>query len=440
MSQLALFGGPRTVTRAFPAWPEWDEREGEALMRTLQSGKWWMYAYGDKELGESETPEEGKVSQVELAEREFAQLHGVKHVLAVNSGTMALDLCMRAIGLQPGDEVITTAYTFFATSSCILNAGAWPVYVDIDPETYNLDPRKIEAAITPRTRAILPVHFAGELCDIEAIGEIARRHKLVVVEDAAQAQGVCLEGERYAGTFGALGIFSLQASKCLTCGEGGLVTTNDAKLAEVVWSLRHCGRRRNGFWYEHERLGWNCRMNEFTAAVLRMQMRKMPGQNARRMENVNYFYKQIEAIEGLTPIRLHPKATRRNHYLVILRYDPKAWEGLPRSRFLAALNAEGVPAVPGYSFGNYDNPVFDDPSLYTDARRVANRVPPFSPALYRGAEGFRAQCPNTVRACEEQAIWLTQNLFLGDRQHVDGIVAAVAKIRRHIGALVARRG
>lgn len=435
MSDLALFGGPKSITTPFPTWPQWDSQESDALLRTLQSGKWWMYAYADKELGETETPQEGKVSQVELAEREFARLHKVKHCLAVSSGTMALDICMRAIGLRPGDEVITTPYTFFATSSCILNCGAWPVYVDIDPETYNIDPRKIEAAITPRTRAILPVHFAGEMCDIEAICDIARRHKLLVVEDAAQAQGVCLEGDRYAGSFGALSIFSLQASKCLTCGEGGLITTNDKRLADLVWSLRHVGRRREGFWYEHERLGWNCRMNEFTAAVLRMQMRKMPAQNEQRMTNVDYLYKQLEGFCGLRPIRLHPKATRRNHYLVILRYDPGAWGGLTREKFLAALNAEGVPAVSGYCFGNYGNPVFDDPDLYAD-RPAGRRVPPFSPQLYRGPNGFRAQCPCTVRACEEQAIWLTQNLFLGGREHVEGILRALSKLRGNVQALL----
>jgi len=429
MAQLALFGGPKTVSHPFPTWPQWDQQEADALLRTLNTGKWWMYAYGDTELGETEAAE-GKVSQVELAEREFARLHGVKHCLAVNSGTMALDICMRAIGLKGGDEVITTPYTFFATSSCILNAGAWPIYVDIDPDTYNIDPRKIEAAITPRTRAILPVHFAGEMCDIEAICDIARRHNIVVVEDAAQAQGVCLQGERYAGSFGAMSIFSLQASKCLTCGEGGLITTNDDRLAEIVWSLRHCGRRRAGVWYEHERRGWNCRMNEFTAAVLRMQMRKMPAQNQRRVENVTYLFDKLREVGGLTPIKLHPKATKRNHYLVILRYDPAGWGGLSRKHFLAALNAEGVPAVPGYSFGNYGNPVFDDPALYeADSPWMRCRKSP-------PARDYARRCPNTVRACEQEAIWLTQNLFLGDRSQMDLMVQAGHKIRSNLGSLL----
>ncbi|MCC7146848.1 MAG: DegT/DnrJ/EryC1/StrS family aminotransferase [Phycisphaeraceae bacterium] len=433
MSQkLALNGGAKAVTKAFPHFPEWDQAERDAVLKVVDSGKWWMYAYTPGELAGEDQLNESLVSQVELAEREFSKLHKVKHTLAVTNGSMALDICMRAIGLKAGDEVITTPYTFFATSSCILNTNAWPVYVDIDPETYNLDPRKIEEAITPRTRAILPVHFAGELCDMDAINAIARKHNLVVIEDAAQAQGVCLEGERYAGSLSLAGTFSLQASKCLNSGEGGLITTNDDQFAEILWSLRHCGRKRKGLWYEHERIGWNARMNELTAALLRPQMRKLEGQNQRRMANVSYFFSELKKIPGLTPIKLHPKATKRNHYLVMIRYNAAAWDGLPRKLLIDALTAEGVPFGSGYTFTNFENPAFNDPSLYSDDSPLM--IGRTKPVNYRE---FIDRCPVAVRACREEALWLTHNLFLGDKSHVDMILEAIRKVKANVGSLLA---
>ncbi len=176
MARLALFGGPKTVHRAFPSWPIWDRDDKDALLGVLQSGKWWMYAYGEAELGADADAAPDR-SQVVQFEEEFARLHRVKHGIAVTNGSMALDICMRAIGLEAGDEVITTPYTFFATSGCILNMNALPIYVDIDPKTYNLDPARIEEAITPRTRAVLPVYFGGELADVDAIARIAARRR-----------------------------------------------------------------------------------------------------------------------------------------------------------------------------------------------------------------------------------------------------------------------
>jgi len=425
MNQLALLGGPKAVAREFPAWPILDDEDKLAVQEVLDSGKWWMCAYGEDELGgEDQGPTQR--SQVEQFEEEFAAAHKVKHAIAVTNGSTALEICMRAIGLQAGDEVITTPYTFFATSSCILNANALPVYVDIDPETYNIDPARIEEAITDRTRAILPVYFAGELADVASISEIADRHGLKVIEDAAQAQGVSLRGARYAGSFGDAAIFSFQASKCLNCGEGGLIASNCDEMAEAAWSLRHYGRTKDGQWYEHHRLGWNSRMSEFQGALLRTQLRKLPEQNARRMANVKYFYERLGEVDGLTPVKLHPDAETHSHYLVMLRYDPQNWEGLGRDRFLEALNAEGVPALGGYSFLSHENPVFDhldltsSKSIYMQGRST--------PIDYRG---FTEKCPNAVRACRGEAVWLMHQIFLGDTGHIDMILDALSKIKEH---------
>jgi len=404
------------VTTDFPTWPEHGDRDRQAVADVVDSGKWWMYDYGRDELAAGGGQPDA-LSQVERFERAFARHHRARHALAVNSGSNALEVAVAAVGVQPGDEVITTPYTFFATSACILHARAWPVYVDIDRETYNLDPAQIEAAITPRTRAILPVHFAGELADMDAINRIADRHGLPVIEDAAQAHGVCLRGDRYAGTLGVAGIFSFQASKCLSCGEGGLLITNDDAVAETCWSLRHCGRRPDGLWYEHVRVGWNFRMPELSAALLRTQLERLAEQNRRRTANVAYFYERLADIEGITPARLHPDAQTHNHYLVMLRYDATAWAGVSRDRFVAALAAEGVPAMGGYAFLNFENRVFDQLNSPIDYREFLDR------------------CPHAVRACREEAIWLMHELFLGDRRHVDRIVAAIAKLRDHLPAL-----
>jgi len=428
MSRLAIHGGPKAVTRPFPVWPEWNDDDRRAVVQVLESGKWWMYGYDAKQLGATAGPPQR--SQVEQFEEEFAALHRIRHGLAVTNGTTALDICMRAIGLQPGDEVITTPYTFFATSSCILNASALPVYVDIDPETYNIDPAKIEAAITERTRAILPVHFAGELADMAAINRIAARHGLRVIEDAAQAHGVSLRGGRYAGSFAEAGIFSFQMSKCLTAGEGGAILTNSDEFAEAAWSLRHVGRTKDSLWYEHRRLAWNSRMSEWQGAVLRTQLRKLPGQNARRMANVKYFFERLKQIDGLTPVRLPPDGDQHCHYLVMLRYDAAKWDGLPRAKFLEAMNAEGVPVTGGYSFGSFDNPVFR--TLDLSSPRSPYMIGRSKPIDYRS---FAEQCPVTVRACREEAVWFMHNLFLGETRDVDMILDGIAKVKESAAEL-----
>lgn len=419
MGKLAIQGGTPSFDVAAATWPEWGDAETTAVTRVIESGKWWMYDYSGEQL--SSAGDSAQISRVEAMERRFAAAHAARHALAVSSGSNALEVCVRALGIAPGDEVITTPYTFFATSSCVLNAGAWPVYVDIDPETYNIDPRRIEEAITERTRAIFPVHFGGEIADMDAINEIACRHELIVIEDAAQAQGVSLEGDRYAGTLGLGGTFSFQASKCLSCGEGGLITTNDDAFADACWSLRHCGRGREGLWYEHFRLGWNFRMPEVSAALLLAQLDRLDEQNQRRMRNVRHFLGLIESLDGLTAVKPHPRAKVRNHYLVMLRYDAEKWQGVSRDRFVEALVAEGVPALTGYTFPNFENPVF----------QTLN-----SPIDYAAAA---VQCPTAIKACREEAIWLMHPLFLGDEAVAGAIADAIFKVRENIGELAGDR-
>lgn len=425
MAKLALKGGNPIRSKPFTAWPIYGKEEEEALLNVLHSRKWWMYAYGSAELVSGEAA--GDRSKVELFEEAFAAMHRARYAIAVTSGSTALDICIRACGISPGDEVITTPYTFIATSTCILNHYALPVYVDIDRETYNIDVKKIESAITERTKAILPVHFAGEMGDMEAICGIARKYGLKVIEDAAQAQGVSLEDDRFAGTWGDMGIFSFQESKVITVGEGGLILTNDEQLASLAWSLRHYGREKSGLWYEHFRLGWNARMTEFQGACLLAQLGRLEEQNKTRMKNVSYFYKCLEDIPGLVPCRLHPKATRHSHYLVMLRYDARCWQNVHRNSVVEALAAEGIPASTGYTFPNYANPLFDQLDFKSPTS-----------SFMRGRKTkvdfnrYSELCPNAERACRDEAVWLPHNLFLGSKEDVDDIINAILKVRDNL--------
>src|SRR5512138_2479590 len=211
MSQpLALFGGTPVRAKPFTSWPLFGKPEERRLLRTLRSGKW------------------GRLHGNEVArfEKRFAEMHGCKHGIAVVNGTVSLRIALMAAGIRAEDEVIVPPYTFFSTASAVIEANAVPVFADIDLDTFNLDPKAAEAAITPRTRAIIPVHFAGQPADMRSLKALARKRGLLVLEDAAHAHGASWRG-RPAGSLGDIASFSFQSSKNLTSGEGGIITTND---------------------------------------------------------------------------------------------------------------------------------------------------------------------------------------------------------------------
>jgi len=420
MPELALNGGAPVRRLPFPAWPEIDQEDETAVLETVRSGRWWMYAYSSAELA-GEDQEGG--SRVEAFERAFAGFQHARYAIATSSGSGALEIACRAIGLLPGDEVITTPYTFIASSACILNAFAIPVFVDIDPETYNLDAGLVEAAITERTRAILPVHFGGNLADMTRLCEIARRHNLAIIEDSAQAAGASLQGNRWAGTLGDIGIFSLQQSKILTCGEGGIFTTNNPDFAHLGWSLRHNGRREDGLWYEHVRLGWHYRMTELQGALALSQLRKVQSQNECRKRNAFALFDALKGLPGLEPCRQNPETDQPVFYLAILRYDGRHWDNLPRDAMIAALRAEGIPCLSGYTFPTYENPLFQNTDFNgpLSAYRM-RRGETIDFGRYRGA------CPVAERACRDEAIWLTQNLLLGTPEDTLDIARAFTKV------------
>ena len=418
--KLAINGAKPVRQKPFPAWPEVDASDEQSVSAVVKSGNWWLYAYSKEEFA---TSGEGS-SRVVAFENEFGKLHHAEHTYAVSSGAAALEIACRAIGLQPGDEVITTPYTFVATSTCILNAGALPVYVDIEPATYNLNAELVERAITDRTRALIPVHFGGIFADMGKLRQIAQKHHLKIIEDAAHSHGAFLKGDRWAGTLGDLGIFSLQQSKLLTAGEGGILTTNDGELAELSWSLRHCGRRREGKWYEHSRVGWNYRMTEMQGALLLSQLRKLPAQNQRRRLNARILYHELAAVPGIKLNSHRPETESDVYYLLCLRYDPESWHGITRQKVVQAVNAEGVPLAEGYNFPLYENPLFQNVDFNGPGSVYrAGRQEPI-----RDYRSYRDSCPVAERACRVESMWLAQNLLLGSAEDTRDIVRAFEKV------------
>ena len=248
--KLALYGGTPVRTEPFATWPQFGSEEEALLLQALRSGHW------------------GSLDGHFVAdlEREFAALQDSRFGISVSNGTMALVVALKALGIERGDEVLVPPYTFIATASAALMLGAIPVFVDVERDTLLIDLAKIDAAVTLRTKAIIPVHHAGSPVDMESVLAAARRHNLRVVEDAAQAAGATWKG-RPVGAIGDIGTFSFQSSKVINSGEGGMMLTNDPALEETLWSLRNVGRRRGGEWYEHVRLGWNLRISEFQAAI-----------------------------------------------------------------------------------------------------------------------------------------------------------------------------
>lgn len=421
MNKLALVGGAKTIDGPLAQWPVYDAQDERALLNVLHSGKWWLYAYGGGPRPDGSVSDD--VGQVEQFEREFAKAHHVKHCYAMTSGTTALEVALKALDIGPGDEVITTAYTFIATSSSILSVCALPVYVDIHPDTYNIDPARIEAAITPRTRAIMVVHLGGEICDMDAIMAIARKHKLAVIEDACQAAGAIVRGNQAAGSIGDVGTFSFQASKVMSAGEGGVATTQDDAIAEKLWSYRNCGRSKTGVWYEHHRIGSNVRMPEWQGAILRGQLRRLAGQCEHRWQAYASFLAKTRGIPGLKPRVLHPDGTQRCLSVIITRFTGEGWDGVHRNDFVKALQAEGVPISIGYGWANYMNPVFLEMN-----ETMGNRAFAYGVERFPDYRQYAERCPVTERACNSEATFMLHDVFLADAAGIQKLADAFNKV------------
>ena len=406
----ALLGGTPVRRTPFPAWPVADTREEDALLGVVRSGKWFR--------GE----------QVSRFESAYAALTGAKHCLATANGTSALITALAALDVGPGDEVIVPPYTFVATVNAVLLHRALPIFVDSDPETFQIDARLVERAITPETRAILPVHLGGAAADLDTILAAAGRRNVPVLEDACQAHLAEWRG-RKVGTYGRAGCFSFQASKNLNSGEGGAILTNDPAFAETCYRFHNNsrGRANTGSDFSYRGTGANLRLTEFQAALLLAQMTRLEAQAARRDANAAHLTARLQQIDGITPARMYEGCTRNAYHLYMFRYDPARFSGLPRSAFLKALAAEGVPASGGYA-PLPAQPFLEDAlssrgfkAIYSKARLDACRE--------------AARCPQNERLCAE-AVWLTQTMLLGTTRDMDDIAEAVQKVQAHAPRLL----
>jgi dTDP-4-amino-4,6-dideoxygalactose transaminase len=409
---LALFGGPPVRTQPFPRWPIFGEAEETRLLRALRSGNW------------------GRLHGEEVAEfeRRLAAMHGCRHGIAVVNGTVSLRIALLAAGIQAEDEVIVPPYTFISTASAVIEANAIPVFADVELETFNLDPRAVAAAITPRTKAIIPVHFAGQPAAMDRLMALAREHRLVVIEDAAHAHGASDSG-RPAGSIGDMASFSFQSSKNLTAGEGGIITTNDDATAEACRSIHNCGRVPDGIWYEHHVVAGNYRLGEFQGAVLNAQLDRLEEQTATRDANGRYLASRLAALPGLYPQARPASCTRHSYHLFMARLDAAAF-GAPREAVLDALRAEGIPCSAGYGWTLPRQPVFRDKAFGPYLANAAAR-------LDYTAQADR--CVNADLLCREQAIWLEQSLMLGTRADIDDIARAFEKVHEYRDELTTTR-
>ena len=389
MSKLAINGGTPVRTKSWPKWPQWDERERKSVLEVLESGQWG-----------------GGNSIVRDFEAAFGRRHQAKHCLAAANGTLTLEAALRALGVGLGDEVIVPPYTFIATASAVRLTGATPVFVDIEADTYNLDLAQMAEAISPKTKAVIPVHFAGLAVDMDALLPLAQQHGLGVVEDAAHAHGSSWRGQPL-GTLGHIGSFSLQQSKNLTAGEGGILLTNHDELAGKLWSYINVGRSPDGAWYEHSELGSNLRITGWQAAILLAQLERFEEQLARRQQNARQLNAIMEEIDGLQPMRWDARADAHAFHLYMFRYDAQSFGGVARDRFVEALRAEGVPCSTGYG-----QPLYHHAPLQAPHSRIL-------------------PCPVAEQACQE-VIWIGQSVLLAEPEEMDEIAQAIVKVREHI--------
>jgi dTDP-4-amino-4,6-dideoxygalactose transaminase len=398
---LALFGGSAIRTRPFRSWPIFGKAEEDRLLGALRSGEW------------------GRLDghQVEEFERRFAAMHGCRHGVAVVNGTVSLRIALLAAGIQAEDEVIVPPYTFLSTASAVVEANAIPVFADIDLDTFNLDPKAVEAAITPRTRAIILVHFAGQPADMDALQRVADAHGLVLIEDAAHAHGAS-HGARPVGSLGQMASFSFQSSKNLTAGEGGIVTTNDEALAAACRSIQNCGRTEGGIWYEHHVISGNYRLGEFQGAVLNCQLDRLEEQTATRDANGTWLARQLQSLPGVYPQCRSPQSTRHAYHLFMLRLNPIEF-GASRDAVLPALEAEGIPCSAGYGFSLPAQPLFRNKAFG-----------PYLPGVRDRLDYGQARCPNSDLVCT-QSLWLEHSMLLGTRDDMNEIAAAFEKVHRH---------
>ncbi len=409
-SKLAILGGEPLRKRPFAPWPQFKVSDVERVVNVIESRHWGGYPLPNRLAGE-------------FASR-FAELHGAKYGLCVANGTVALLVALQALEIKFGDEVVVPAYTWDGTAIAILQAGGVPVFVDVDPDTYCMDARALRAAITPRTRAILPVHLAMRFADMDALLAIAREHKLVIIEDCAHAHGGQFQG-RGAGAGGDAGCFSFQESKLMTAGEGGIVLTNRLDCYEALQSIVNCGRPSLTDEFQQKVLGANYRMTELQAALLLGQLEMWPEFCEKRTRHAALLSAALGALPHVRPLPPQPGLMRQTVYNYVFQYRPTG-PAPSRDLLVAAIEAEGVPCD-----GRFYEPVYRSDLFYA--------TPQNCPQLVLGRESpmdyTRCRCPVSERAAYEESVWLPQYLLIGDEADVQDVARVLEKVVSNLGEL-----
>ena len=394
---LAIDGGTPVRRAPFPSWPVHDEREVQAVREVIESGNW----------GGFPSPNE-RAAKFAGA---FASYHTARFGNCTASGTTALEVALKAAGVEAGDEVIIPALTFVATAAAALYMGAVPVFVDIDPDTWCIDPEAAAAAITDRTRAIVVVHLGSLIADMDRIVELARERRVRVIEDCAHMHGGFWR-DKGVGSIGDLGCFSFQNTKLMTAGEGGIILTNDEELDRRCHSYVDCGRLRPTDQPAKAQgvFGWNYRITEFQAAILSVQLERLPQQTQVREANKRLLTERLQRIDGVSTLKLDERITQPSGYGFYFRYHADVCGGVPRDRFIAAMWHEGI-----LCHGAFYEPVYKDKLFAWQDSGVT-------------ADYSDVRCPNAERAAYEESVWLPHELFLGTERDVDDIATAVEKI------------
>src|ERR1039457_1253092 len=412
MGKLAITGGEPIRKKRFDAWPIYTHSERAALEDVLTNHKWGGQPFPGK--------------HGDAFGKAFAEAHTAKYGQCVNTGTVAIQAALKAIDIRPGDEVIVPAYTWEGTVGPVLLVNAVPVFVDIDPDTYCLDAKLVEQAITPKTKAFLPVHLGMRFADLDILVPLAAKHGIKIIEDCAHAHGGMWRGQG-AGSIGDLGAFSFQSSKLITSGEGGAVITNNLEYFERVQSYINTGRRSVTDQFHHRMIGFNYRMGEFQAAVLGPQLERLPQQAALRAKNMKHFESRLQNTGAIGLLKPDPRITRLAPYGYVLKYFADKAKDIPRSAFVAALQLEGIPCD-----GLFYEPVYKSSLFPVDSADF--------PALSWGREKAldlrnMYSCPESDKAAYQEAIWFPHQNFLGSSQDVDAIADAIDKVLSNIEEL-----
>ena len=418
MNKLALLGGTPirdTKTNPWPKWPVWDANEERALIETLNSGIWSYNGPKETEFN-----------------KRFAKYSGAKYVLSAANGTVTLQMALEACGIGLGDEVILPGLTWQATAATVLDVNAVPVLVDVCEDTWCIDNKEIEKAITSRTKAIIPVHLYGSFADMDEILRIARKHNLYVIEDCAHKHGGEWNGKK-AGTIGDIGSFSLQLSKHLTAGEGGILTTNNFELFERLDALRNCGRRPEPVNFSEINKGegqyfdqgnflqsGNYRITEFQAAILVEGLKRLPEQNRLRDENAIYLNSVINKIPGIIPIRRDKRETKEAYYNFSFRYKRNDFKGLPVKKFREALTAElGIEVAASYI-------PLNKCSLYVPHTKPSRHK--LNDEYWRAIDPSRFDLPVCDRIHNEESACIHHKILMGSKSDMDMIAEAISKV------------